>query len=139
MRLIDADNREQIAVKYIFDTLANGLSANDCTLCSILKITEAFGDAFNQFHVLCADFDYVDHGLKIFAFCCCETPIHIEGNLAGVISNMLFGDNAENAIQNVINDTPCWAAHLIFGYKFDEEKYKEMLKEIDALERLDLQ
>lgn len=131
-----ADNREQVAIKYISDTLSKELVANSYTLRSILKIAAEFGDAFNQIRALSADFDYIDHGLKFFALCFCEKPMHIKNHLAAVINNLLFGDNAENAIQNTIDDTFCWSAHLIHDYKFDEEKYKEMLKEIDALKGL---
>lgn len=130
------DNREQVAIKYISDTLSKELIANNCTLHSILKIVAELGKAFNQISAIDADFDYFDHGLKIFAFCCCETPMNIEGILASVISNLLFGDDIENAIQNVVTGTPCWSSNLIPDYKFDEEKYKKMLKEIDALKGL---
>lgn len=131
-----ADNREQVAIKYISDTLSKELVANGYTLRSILKIAAEFGDAFNQIRALSADFDYIDHGLKFFALCFCEKPMYIKSHLAAVNSNLLFGDNAENAIQCVIDSTFCWSTHLIHDYKFDEEKYKEMLKEIDALKGL---
>ena len=130
------DNRERVAIKYIFDTLSKELIANNCTLHSILKIVAELGKAFNQISALDANFDYFDHGLKFFALCFCEKPMHIDGHLAGVISDLLFGDNAENAIQNAIDRAFCWRAHLIHDYKFDEEKYEEMLKEIDALKDL---